>query len=114
MIIALFIYNEEERHMKLKITGHAEGDPKGQNLVCAAVSALALTAANAVMHLWKKDILKSMPMVDLTPGNTVISVTATPNTEAEMLMVFWTLQSGIDALEKLYPEKVTLGHVLMV
>ena len=37
------IYDEKEKDMILQASGHAEYAPKGQDIVCAAVSALMIT-----------------------------------------------------------------------
>lgn len=42
------IYNEKEKDMILQASGHAEYAPKGQDIVCAAVSALMQTLAYSV------------------------------------------------------------------
>lgn len=51
MIKGSFIRNESGYVQSFKLTGHAESGPYGSDLVCAAVSALAISAVNGIDSL---------------------------------------------------------------
>ena len=86
----------------------------GEDLICAAVSALALTAGRAAKYLYKRRLLLRSPRVQLIPGDSVVIATARPGFEAEVLMCFWTVQAGLSALAEMYPEYITLEEVMRV
>ncbi|WP_347862667.1 ribosomal-processing cysteine protease Prp [Salimicrobium sp. PL1-032A] len=50
MIIAEF-FSSEDRILGFELSGHAESGPYGQDLVCAAVSAVTFGATNALMEV---------------------------------------------------------------
>ena len=112
MIKVKFHYDSEKGFLKMRISGHATYAPKGEDLICAAVSGLALTAGETAKMLWNEGFLKRPPLVALHDGNALVIV----NPEAECLeaaaMAFWTIQAGIFALAQRYPHYVALDSVL--
>ena len=114
MIYARCMYDNRSRVAKLTLRGHADAAPKGEDLVCAGASALALTAARAVRYLYRRRLLCRTPRIQLVPGDAAVVATARPGCEAEVLMCFWTIQAGLSALAEQYPEHITLEEVLRV
>lgn len=51
MIIASFKQSKDKKWVSYEITGHANFSHHGQDIVCAAVSALAITTANNIERL---------------------------------------------------------------
>ena len=49
MITATFFYDEAERIVGFRVSGHAMSAPYGEDLVCAAASAIAFGGANALL-----------------------------------------------------------------
>lgn len=47
-MIQVLVEQSAHRITKIKMTGHAESGPKGQDLVCAAASSIATGALNAI------------------------------------------------------------------
>ncbi|MBM7554626.1 ribosomal-processing cysteine protease Prp [Thalassobacillus pellis] len=50
-MINVTIHRNSTGMIGFEISGHAESGPYGQDLVCAAVSAVSFGAVNAVMHI---------------------------------------------------------------
>ena len=114
MIYARFSYEKRARRLRLEIRGHADTAPRGEDLICAGVSALALTAGKSAQLLHSRGLLTRRPLVRLESGNALVIATARSGCECEALMAFWTVQVGIHALAQLYPDHVTLEKVLRV
>lgn len=114
MIYARFLYDKRRRRARLELLGHAATAPRGQDLICAGVSALALTMGKSAQLLYSRGLLERPPKVRLENGDALIIASARPGCEAEMLMSFWTVQVGIANLSQLYPQALTLERVLRV
>lgn len=112
MIKVNFNYNSEKGCLKMRILGHASYAPKGEDLVCAAVSALAITAGETAKMLWEQGFLKRPPLVMLHDGNALVIVNPEEACLEAAAMAFWTIQTGIFALEQRYPGFVQLEGVL--
>ncbi|HKL10246.1 MAG TPA: ribosomal-processing cysteine protease Prp [Clostridia bacterium] len=50
-MIEIMLYREDTEIMGFEISGHAESDEYGRDIVCASVSVLAQTAVNALGEL---------------------------------------------------------------
>jgi len=51
MILAQFWRNESQQVVALEITGHADAGPYGQDIVCAAVSAVTIGTINSLQQI---------------------------------------------------------------
>ena len=112
MIKAKFHYDSENGYLKMRIRGHASWAPKGEDLVCAAVSALAITAAEAARMFWSQGFLKRPPLVRLCDGDALVIITPEEECLDAAAMAIWTVQAGFFALEQRYPKYVQLEDVL--
>ena len=112
MIKVKFHYDSENGCLKMRISGHATYAPKGEDLICAAVSGLAITAAETARMLWDQGFLKRPPLVLLHDGNALVIVNPEADCVEMAAMAYWTIQAGIFALEQRYPEYVALESVL--
>ena len=111
MVQAKF-YRGGEGSLHMVLSGHAGAGPKGQDLVCAGVSALACTLGKAVERLYEQGMLRRVPKVELYEGGAeVIALPKEPFTR-EVLMVFWTVQNGIAELAEGFPGNVRLEEAL--
>lgn len=54
MIRVSFTVTPDQKITSFKMTGHAESGPDGQDIVCAAVSALTITTVNGLERVLKK------------------------------------------------------------
>jgi len=50
-MIKIFVVKENEIIQSYKITGHAEFDTLGKDIVCAAVSSITITTINGILTL---------------------------------------------------------------
>ncbi|MBQ1490504.1 MAG: ribosomal-processing cysteine protease Prp [Blautia sp.] len=75
--------------------GHAEFEEEGLDIVCAAVSALSINAANSLEALTEDDFT-----VDTGEGYLSIRLQESPSKEAQLLME--SLALGLQAVEKDY------------
>lgn len=85
-------------------TGYAEA---GQDIVCAAVSALTQTTLNGLTN-----VLKAPVMFDIDDEAATLEARLTPEaTEAqvrEAQLLFQTLLQGLQAIERSYPRNVRI------
>ncbi len=99
-------YKSAVRKCELKISGHAESAPKGEDLVCAGVSTLFLTLCKALeenkQFLVKSDISKEA-------GNSHLTVEVKPRFERTVALIFYTILEGFELLSVLYPENITFS-----
>ena len=98
----------------MHVRGHASYAPKGEDLVCAAASSLAITAGSAARMFWTQGFLKRAPVVLLCDGNALVVVTPEEECLDSVAMAFWTIQAGFFELEQRYPQYVEMVHVLKV
>ena len=112
MIKVKFKYDTEKGSLKMKVQGHACCAPKGEDLVCAAVSALAITAGQVARMFWCEGWLKQFPLVQLCEGNALVILTPKEECLESSAMAFWTVQAGIFALQQRYPQHVHLEEVM--
>ena len=98
-------------HMKLQ--GHAETAPKGEDLVCASATMLAYTAAQAVQFLSEAGKLKCKPKIDIKEGEATIIATPTDDAYAETLHTFFVVQCGIHVLAHNFPGNISLEHFVV-
>ena len=137
MIHVEFYRDTKNGSVQMEMQGHAETAPKGQDLVCAAASALAETLAQAVERLYYQGMLRRCPRVELEEGRAEIIVQPVqflyeqdrllekPVIQivdgyahiqvyprkcalAETLMTFWVAQAGAFVLERNFPRAVSL------
>lgn len=109
MIHASMTRNNSDGSVCLTITGHAGSAPKGQNLLCAAATALAYTAAQAAQCLYNGGLLEAAPEILLEPGNARIRAVPTKAGRDAVHTAFWTVQSGLFVLMNNYPANLDLA-----
>lgn len=88
------IYNEEGQDMVLRAEGHAEYAPKGQDIVCAAVSALMLSLACSV----------DGGIVERDDGRDALTVKAVQSYDSSAK--FELVTDGLQLLAEQYPANV--------
>lgn len=99
-------------HMRLE--GHAGAGPKGQDLVCAAASGLACTLGSTVERLYEQGMLRRVPKVELYEGSAEIVAVPKERFQKEVILVFWTVQTGIAELAASFPGNVRMEEALRV
>ena len=111
MILSKF-YCSADGSLHMRAQGHAGAGPKGQDLVCAGVSALACTLGKAVERLYEQGMLRRVPKVELYAGGAEIIAVPKPTFSREGAMVFWTVQNGIAELAASFPGNVQLEEAM--
>ena len=111
MITAKFYQKPSHGSIHMKLQGHANAAPKGEDLVCASATMLAYTVAQAVKFLHEQGMLKKEPKISLREGSATIIATPTEDGYAPVLHTFWVAQCGIHVLQRNYPQNVQLEHL---
>lgn len=93
-----------KRH-RLTAAGHAGSGQPGQDLVCAAVSALVLTLSANVAELAIDGKLRRH-LLRLEEGDSWIACISQPKLEPVVTMIFDTVCSGFELLQTLYPDHI--------
>lgn len=73
-MIKVQYWNGADGSRNLQMQGHAGAAPKGQDLVCAGASTLALTLGRAAVLMEEEEMLARPALVRLEAGDTAISV----------------------------------------
>lgn len=105
-------YRPKKREVKIK--GHAEYDEKGRDIVCAAVSMSFYTLSNALLKAPDKWFKKPPDMADSLTSDTGVShIVCTPNKDYEtyVTLMYETVLTGLELLERSYPDHVKLRIV---
>lgn len=92
----------------LEFRGHAASAPRGEDLICAAATMVAYTAAQAVQFLYEQGKLECPPKICLEDGFASIIAHPRKETRAETMLVFWVAQAGAYVLRCNYPQNVEL------
>ena len=111
MITAKFYQKPSHGSIHMKLQGHANAAPKGEDLVCASATMLAYTVAQAVKFLHEQGMLKKEPKISLREGSATIIATPTEEGYAPVLHTFWVAQCGIHVLQHNYPQNVKLEYL---
>ena len=111
MVKIHFWQDQEKGSIHLKVSGHSNTAPKGQDLVCASATILVYTVAQAMQFMYEQGQLLEKPKMKIREGKAV--VTAKPKEEfyAEALHTFWVAQCGAHVLACNYPGAVSLNHL---
>lgn len=95
----------EPKKFRLVASGHAEAGPRGQDLVCAAVSALTLTLGANVADL-ASDGKVTRQVLQLKDGDCFISCVPSEKMKPVVRLIFDAVCAGFQLLETLYPENI--------
>ena len=93
------------KHNLVKIDGHAGSGPVGHDLVCAAVSALALTLAGNVSYMQTQDAVYGVS-IDLKEGNAEIKCSAYRRYKDSVEQIYRAICVGFELLSTKYPENI--------
>lgn len=96
-----------KKYNALTMDGHAGSGEPGQDLVCAAASAVAYTLAGNVRQLEAQGALRDC-VVDMGSGHAQIRCTACTHSRATVRLVFGAVCMGFAMLAQEYPEFVNL------
>lgn len=102
----MIVIRYDRAHNLVTLRGHAGAGVMGQDIICAAVSALCYTLAANVRALKKEGAVRET-VIKLSPGKAMIGCTPAKGREAQVQIVFTTLCLGLTTLAEGYPEYVT-------
>ncbi|MBQ8682451.1 MAG: ribosomal-processing cysteine protease Prp [Selenomonadales bacterium] len=85
------------------INGHAGSAPYGQDIVCAAVSALAQTALLGLTIHLKRDV-----SYDMEEGRLSVQLNAKPDAQTDAVLE--TMILGLLEIEKLHSDYITISQ----
>ena len=111
-MVKIHFWQEKDKgsiHMKVK--GHANYAPKGEDLVCSAATMLVYTVAQALSFMYEQGQLEEKPHIKIVEGKAVVVARPKEDYFAEVLHTFWVAQCGAHVLAKNYPEYVSLNHL---
>lgn len=111
-MIKIHFWQEKDKgsvHMKVK--GHANVAPKGEDLVCASATMLVYTVAQAMMFMYEQGQLEEKPRIRIREGKAIVVAKPKEDYLAEVLHTFWVAQCGAHTLARNYPDAVSLNHL---
>ena len=94
------------QYNRVTIVGHAGCGPEGHDLVCAAVSAIALTLAGNVSYMQSQDAVHGV-IIKLEEGNAEIQCTAYRRYKESAQQIFRAICVGFELLATKYPENIS-------
>lgn len=97
------IVYDRKKH-RVTVDGHAQSAPKGEDLVCAAVSALVYTLAANVEGLAKDKSKFRRAKTEVEEGKAVISLDAVHGYENVLTLVFDAICVGFEVIANKNPE----------
>lgn len=90
---------------RVTIEGHANSAQKGHDLVCSAVSALALTLAGNVSYMESQEAVRNV-ITKLDEGNAEIQCTPYRRYKESVEQIFRAICVGFELLATKYPEYI--------
>jgi uncharacterized protein YsxB (DUF464 family) len=93
------------QHNRVTVEGHAGSGPKGHDLVCSAVSALALTLAGNVSHMQAQDAVHGV-IIELKEGNAEIQCTPYRRYKDSAEQIYRAICVGFELLATKYPDNI--------
>ncbi len=106
MIKARFI-KDGSQYRGLEVSGHAFFAEKGQDIVCAAVSALTTTGYNSLLQYMGQERISLK--VDEKTGYMKYELSNLSQAElAQAEIILKTIEIGIDSIAQAYPGHITI------
>ena len=94
------------QYNRVRIEGHAGSGPEGHDLVCAAVSALALTLAGNVSYMEAQEAVHGV-IINLDEGNAEIQCTPYRRYKDSVEQIFRSICVGFELLATKYPGNIS-------
>lgn len=102
------LYQKQRGSIHLLVLGHAGAAPRGHDPICAGVSALVHTAAQAVHSMYRSGMLRCRPRIILEDGYAVVIATPRREFDGEVLLTFWVVQTGLAVIAANFPRFLQL------
>ena len=94
------------RYNRVTVEGHAGSGPEGHDLVCSAVSALALTLAGNVSYMQAQEAVYDVIM-KLEEGSAEIQCTPYRRYKDSVGQIYRAICVGFELLATKYPENIS-------
>ena len=94
------------QYNRVTVEGHAGAGPEGHDLVCASVSALALTLAANVTYMKAQDGVHG-EIIKLDEGNAEIQCTPYRRYKASVEQIYRSICVGFELLATKYPDNIS-------
>jgi uncharacterized protein YsxB (DUF464 family) len=91
---------------RVTVSGHAGSGPEGHDLVCAAVSSLALTLAANVSYMEAQDAVHGV-ITKLEEGNAEIQCTSYRRYKDSVEQIYRSICVGFELLATKYPDNIS-------
>ena len=91
---------------RVTVEGHAGAGPEGHDLVCAGVSALALTLAGNVSYMEAQEAVRNV-ILKLDEGNAEIQCSPYRRYKDSVEQVFRSICVGFELLATKYPDNIS-------
>lgn len=93
-------------HNRMTVTGHAQSNEYGKDLICASASILALTLGANVGHMADSGCVTE-PIVKLEEGNAEISCKAKARYRESVRQTFMSVCVGFEILATKWPDYIS-------
>lgn len=103
MIKATIQKDENQRSIILKMSGHANAGPAGEDVVCAGASTLLYTLAQMSMFFYHLKKLRKKPTIKFGEKETLVVVSPKKDFSGEIESAFFFMQTGLALLADNYP-----------
>ena len=94
------------RYNRVTVEGHAGSGPEGHDLVCAAVSALALTLAGNVSYMEAQEAVRDV-VIKLDDGNAEIQCKAYRRYKDSVEQIYRAICVGFELLATKYSQNIS-------
>ena len=94
------------QYNRVTVEGHAGAGPEGHDLVCASVSALALTLAGNVKYMEAQEAVHGVT-IKLEEGNAEIQCTPYRRYKDSAQQIFRAICVGFELLATKYPDNIS-------
>lgn len=91
---------------RVTVEGHAGAGPEGHDLVCAGVSALALTLAGNVSYMEAQEAVRNV-IIKLDDGNAEIECSPYRRYRDSVEQIFRAICVGFELLATKYPDNIS-------
>lgn len=92
----------------LSVTGHANADSIGKDIICASASTLVYTIAQMVKNYYEMGALECPPKIILKSGRSNVTCIPKKDYYEEVRYAYLVVQTGLNLLSHNYPEYVSL------
>ena len=105
MITAQFS-KHDNGFITVRVTGHANAAPKGEDYICAMASSFAQAIRQASINWLNQQWIEDDPRLDVEDGKAIITIKPKPDKETIILCMLQMVALEYAILQNQYPEYV--------